>query len=47
MRAAPRIHIAAASLPERIDFLKGDYSHLLADPARLAALLARLEKYTG
>jgi hypothetical protein len=47
MRAAPRIHIAAASLAERIDFLKGDYSYLLADPARLAALLARLEKYTG
>jgi len=47
MRTAPRIHISAASLAERVDFLKADYSYLLADPVRLAALLARLEKYTG
>ena len=41
MRTAPRIHIEAASLAERVDYLLADYSYLLADSGRLAALLGR------
>ena len=47
MRSAPRIHIEAASLAERVDYLLADYSYLLADSGRLAALLGRLEKHAG
>ena len=47
MRAAPRIHIEAASRAERVAFLLADYSYLLTDPALLAALLVKLEKHAG
>ena len=46
MRAAPRIEIHAA-LPARVEFLKRDYAHIIADPSPLDTLIKGMVRRHG